>query len=299
MLEKIYVVGDEPMCVDKAVRKALEGIDEMNILKVETLNDDVEEFLRTLPFFPSKKAVYLTVSDISEADIPGLFQNPEEFVDSVLVVKARNYDGKKAFVKELQKANLLKICDKTSVSQNLSYYVQKMAEKEGLVLSTEALNELLKREGYGVCEEVTLYTIQNDLRSLRDACGEKPSVSDVSRLVERHDVGNSFILSDMIRGNDIAGLRRQSEELRGQEIAALSALLREYRLCYKAYFFSPAECGTNFMPKKMPKALALRGIQTITNAICQFKTGALPKNQTLLYILLQLAKQADEERRRC
>lgn len=289
------VVGDEPYLVDKAVQEEMKGVEcpDFNLLRCEIFGNDVIDFLQAIPLFGEKRLAYLVVSDLSEAETL-LTECVTSLPDhaSILVV-ARNYDARKAFTKALEKKGQLKVCSKAQVIDRLVPIVQKMAADIGLDMVVEVMDEFLTREGYSTCGEVTLLTIQSDLRSLYEVFGEKPTKKQVASYIERHDVGNAFLVADMILRNDVVGLRYQANSLKGQEIPALCALLREYRLSYKAHYLSNKEMGVYRSPHKLTKDCALSGIQLITNTIMQLKTGAIPKSSALLSTFLRLAYDAN------
>lgn len=235
--------GDEPYLVD-CQRISLVGrleAPEMNYMEFDTLEEDVFTFLSTFPFMDTRKVAYVTVQDVAECDVPSFHSLLDECPDyATLVVRFRNYDGRKNFFKQMKKCHCLSLYDKDQAIPGLPAFVEKRATKLGAVFAPGALDEFLRRENYIERDDINLYNILEDLKNLV-SLEKNISVENVVSLISENNKDNVFAIASLIRNCDIVGLRKQASLLRGMEIPTLSALLREYRLAYKAQYYSASE----------------------------------------------------------
>lgn len=284
----MFYVGDEPYWIDSEIRKATEGIGfpEMNLLKTDRLNEDVLSFLTVMPFMAARKVAVVTVEDLSACDGPLLkgFHCPGE---SDLIIRARNYDTRKAFFTELKKSGCITVCSKAALGKKLDGFVAKKATERGMRFTEEAFQELLYLENYPDAEEVTCYSILSDLDSIAAVSDEEVTPEIVRRMVPSHLKGNAFVVAGMIVSGNVAGLKAQAEMLKGQEILSLAALLREYRIAYKACFHRLTEIGVTRKTLELSRNEAVGGIKILTEALRSVKSDS-PKSQILQDSYLRL-----------
>jgi DNA polymerase III delta subunit len=270
-----FLVGDEPYWIDSEIKKVTDAVamPEMNLLRSDKLSEEVFSFLSAMPFMAERKAAVVTVADLSECDSPLLngFECPEE---SDLVMRARAYDARKTFYKSLAKKGVITVCSKAALGKKLDSFVLKKAGERGLAFSEEAFRELLFLENYADAEEVTCYSIIADLDSLAAVTDGKPSVEDVRRIVDGHHKGNAFVVAGMIAAGNVKGLIEQADALKGQEIGSLAALLREYRISYKACHFRLSEIGVTRKTLDIGEEEALEGVRILTEALQATKSDS-------------------------
>lgn len=286
-----YVMGDEPYWVDSEIRKAVEGVNpEIDLLKADQLNEEVLQFLNSFSFIGVRRAAIVTVGDLSEADKPILkgFRCP---ADAELVIRARAFDQRKTFFKEIKKAGLVTLCTKAALGRKLDAFLMKKAQELGIQFAEGAFSEFLFLENYQDAEEVNCYSLIEDLRSLAGA-SEDGMVDEelVKRLIPSHHQGNPFVVASMIQSGNVKGLLEQAQSLSGQEIPSLAALLREYRIAWKLGYFKLAEIGVARNTLEISREEAADGIRILTRALRSMKSDA-PKGSVLAETYLQLAKK--------
>ena len=286
------LIGDEPYWIHCEIQKMIHQIEnpEVNLMRGDKLTEAVYTFLNSFAFLPGKKAAVITLSDLSEADTPDFasFQCPEE---NILIIRAYEYDAKKTFYKEMKKKGYITLCSKSTVGKKLESFIRKKAEEKGVTFTDDAFKELLMRENYLEAEEVTCYSILADLDSLAAVSEGSVTTELVERIVEEHYKGNPFVVAEMISTGNIRGLLEQAHCLSGQEIPALAALLREYRIAWKSCFFKLKDIGVTRKSLSLDRVEAQKGIRIITEALRRMKSDA-PKESLLAETYLSLAKRS-------
>lgn len=284
------LIGDEPYWIDSEINKVTEGIEcpEMDLVKGDRLDKSVFEFLSTYSFLAGKKAAVITVANLSDADRPELrsFCCPQ---DSDLIIRARAYDRSKTFYKEMKKAGILFECTKSALGKKLDAFIVTKAKALGVTFGEGALQEFLFRENYQDAEEVNCHSMLSDLSSLAAVAeGGIIRKGDVERLVELHVKGDPFKVSAMIKSGNVGGLLEQAQSLAGQELPALAALLREYRIAYKASFNRLGDVGVSYKSLDLTREDAAEGVRRITEALRAVKSDS-PKGSILAETYLALA----------
>lgn len=122
--------------------------------------------------------------------------------------------------------------------------------------------------------------------------GSQITLENVKAIIPEHEKDNVFAIAKLIQAGDINALRTQTTLLQGNEIGTLSALLREYRLAYKASFFPARDVGVgNIVFQGKDRNQLLDGINLITNSIDQIKYGAIPISVALEKVIFILVAQ--------
>lgn len=289
-----FIGGSEPYLVDCQKLKLVGTLDlpELNYMEAESFDERVVTFLSCVPVADTRKVAYITVDTLSACDT-SLFHTFRDRCPKYaeLIVRFRSHDGHTSFYKQLEKDGLLTLFDKESALNGLSEFVSKRAVKMGGTFLPGALEEFLRRENYSGKEEITIYNIVSDLKNLI-SLNPQISVDNVRSMISEHDKDNVFAIAKMIRNGDVAGLRKQAALLRGSEIGALSALLREYRLAYKASFYPLKDIGVNnIVFSGMDREQLCNGIDLIVDTIDALKRGGVPSSVALDSVFLQLCKK--------
>ncbi len=284
--------GNEPYLID-CQKLSLIGklaLPELNLMETSSIQEDVFLFLRTIPITDRRKVVFVDLDNLSELDCP-LFHayKKKPSPHGCLIVRARNYDARKVLYKELKKEGYIQVLDKDMVA--LSEFIQKRLVKKGASFDCSKTLELfMEHENYANREDITLYNILSDLNNLI-SLGNPITAEMVKSVVPLHEKDNMFGLAKLIQKKDIAGLRNQAELLRGAEIGTLGALLREYRIAYKAHFCSLQQIGVNRnMFPSMERDALVSSIMLITNNIDAAKKGKIPMSIVLEHTFLQLIR---------
>jgi len=300
MKKEIYFIGgSEPYLVD-CQKLSLVGklsLAELNYMESECFSEDVVSFLNSYPIGDEYKVCHLMVEELDKLNTPDFQTYLEHPSDtSRLIVRFRHYDARKSFFKKLKAEGLLQLFEKETVLVKLPEFVQSRAQKKGATFeSKEALELFLCRENYGNREDITLYNVLGDLNNLI-ALGSIITKENVLAVVQEHDVVQKFCIAGLLLSKDVHGLRKQAHLCAGDEIGALSALLWEYRVAYKAKFFSFKEIGTfKATLSKLPKEVLFQGIMILTDAVDSVKQGTAPKSSLLEATFLKLASDIHGE----
>jgi DNA polymerase III delta subunit len=132
---------------------------------------------------------------------------------------------------------------------------------------------MIKRTGYLENEEISMYALMGYVNTLC-ALEEYITMEQMERVVPSYYKEDVFCLAKLICSRDVQGLRRQAEMLRGTEIETLSALLREFRISYKAKYFSLKETGASYSAfLKKDKEYLSYGIHVISGAVAGIAYG--------------------------
>jgi len=291
-----FIGGSEPYLVD-CQRIALVGklsVKELNFLETDVFDTEVINFLNTFPMGDDRKVVYLTIEDLSELDVKVFHsykKKPSPF--GCLIVRFRKYDARKSFYKTLKEEGLLQLFDKESVAFKLSEFITSRAAKMGATFADDSvLNTFIERENYANQDSVTLYNILGDLKNLA-SLSSVITMEAVCSLIADNEKDNVFGIAKLIVNKDISGLRTQAVLCKGNEIATLSALLREYRISYKAKDFSLSEIGVSKNTfKGLAKEQLIDSMDIIIGSIDAVKSSTMPMSVVLEHTFLRLVHVA-------
>lgn len=292
-MQQIYFIGgNESYLIDRQKTILIGKLNEpaLNYMEAAGFDENVVMFLNSYPIGDVRKVAYVVVDNISECDLPlfrAYLENDSTF--ATLIVRFREYDSRKAFYKWLAKGNLIHLFNKEQASAELTALVKKLADENGAIFTQGALTEFLRRENYDNREDITIYNILNDLKNLI-TYNKQITLQNVQLLVPENEQDKRFGLARMIAKGDIVGLRQQAAYLKGNEIPVLTALLREYRIAYKASYYSQKEIGTSSSAfAGMNRTQLLHGIDTIVGTIDLIKQGKIPSSIVLDNTFLSLA----------
>lgn len=286
----VLIGGDEPYLID-AKRKSLIGtmqMPELNFMNSEILDSSVVNHLTTYPVVDERRVALLTVQKLDEIN-NSFFEDCCSMQDGLLIVVFHTYDGRSSFYKEMNKKGLLHLCTKHKAFPSLSNFIVKRAQAAGIVFQKGAVEELLRRVDYLENDEVNIYTLLGYLESLK-ALSNTITCENVMAVVPEYVREQVFNIVDMIQKKNLDGLNQQAQLLKNDAIGTLSALLREYRIAYKACYFSLKDIGvSNTRLKGIPKEYLVQGIELITSQIAAIKTGTLPPEMIMADTFLRLS----------
>lgn len=298
-MNNIYFIGGtEPYLVD-CQRVSLVGkltLKELNYMEATCFSDEVYQFLYTYPIMDEKKVAYVSVSDLKDMDCPPFHEymkKPSSF--GVLIVRFLSADARTSFYKDLKKSGVMQLYDKESAAPKLADFILKRASKKGVGFEPGALELFLERENYARRDDITLYNLMGDLNNLM-ALSNPITKENVLAVIPDNVKDNVFGIARQIADKDIVGLRKQALLCKGNEIGTLSALLREYRIAYKAFYYSLSEIGASRNAfKGLSKDDVCTGIGIIMDAIDSVKHGGIPQSVLLEQTFLKLVYAGGEE----
>lgn len=291
-----FIGGSEPYLVD-CQKISLTGklsVKELNYMEADAFTENVYQFLYTYPMGDDRKVAYISVAELSDMNVP-LFKEyrnaPSEF--GVLIVRFRALDARTKFFHSLKNEGLLHLFDKESATLKLSEFIERRVAKKGAAFSNrKALDLFISRENYANRKDITLYNIVSDLNNLI-ALSNTITEEMIVSVVPDNLKDNVFGIASQIIRKDINGLRSQALLCRGNEIGTLSALLREYRISYKALYFPLKDIGASKnIFKELSKEQLIAGINIITDAVDAFKAKSMPESVILEHTFLKLIQES-------
>lgn len=280
------LIGNEPYLVDCLARKECRlQCPEFNFLKSSSYGAEEEEFLSGYPLMDDKRVLLLILKKLD--DLKGAcydkWANDDE--TAVVIAKVSEYDARTSFYKECVKKGLIVSCSKKDLNPSIVALLKKRA---GDVVPELVLEAMVKRVGYLENDAVNMYTLVGYLNTLL-SLGEDVTIELMESVVPSYFKEDVFSLAKMICSKNVQDLRKQAELLRGDEIRTLSALLREFRISYKAKYFSLKEIGVSYSSfLKKDKEYLLYGISVIGRVVDGIKNGTIITKGCLMDVFLQL-----------
>ena len=288
MIKIVY--GNEPYLIDAERAKLCRMITvpKLNLLYTDTFSVEESYFLDTCPVIDNVRVVIVTVSHIKELNTKA-FREYLNFPSPTgeLLVIAKTVDNSK-FFKDLCKKNIVFPCEKITDSQTLQKLVLREIGASNAKITNNAYMLFMQYENYLERDDITFLNVISDIHTLI-SYSKEITVDTVKLLIKKNPSNNLWGLIKLIKKKDIASLREQAALQAGNEIATLSALLREYRIGYKTIYFPKAEIctGTIFL-NDIPKSTLISGLNIIQSAIDGLKKGSIPVNTALLFVFERL-----------
>lgn len=284
------LIGNEPYMIDCMARKEskLEFAD-FNLLKSSSFGEEEDLFLSSCPMMDDKRVLILSLKKLD--DLKGecfdkWLGNTE--TPNVILVKVSEWDARTSFYKECSKKGLFVSCSKKDLYNSIASVIQKGVASKGAVMDNSVIESMLKRAGYLENEEVNMYTIMGYVNTLL-SLEKNVTMELMESVVPSFYKEDAFCLAKLICSKDVKGLRKQAELLRGTEIETLSALLREYRISYKAKYFSLKEMGVTYSAfLKRDKEYLAYGIHVISETIAGIKNGSVITKDCLMDVFTRL-----------
>ena len=281
------MIGNEPYMIDCLTRKECKlQYPDFNLLKSNSFGAAEDEFLSGYPMMDDKRVLLLSLKELDS--LKGTYFEKwasDMETQNVIVVKVSEYDARKAFYKECVKKGLVVSCSKKDLNPSIVALLKKRAKD---AVPDSVLESMVKRVGYLENDAVNMYTLIGYLNMLL-SLGESVTMELMESVVPAYFKEDVFSLAKLICSKNIQGLRKQAELLKGDEIRTLSALLREFRISYKAEYFSLKEIGVTYSAfLKRDKEYLLYGISVIGHVVDGIKSGTVIKKDCLMDVFLQL-----------
>lgn len=284
------MVGNEPYMVDcMARRESKLNFPDFNLLKSSAFGEEEDLFLSSYPMMDDKRVLVLSLKKLD--DLKGEYFEKwadETDTQNVIVVKVSEYDARTSFYKECVKKNLIVPCSKKDLYNSIIPILQKRVAAKGAVMDNSVIESMIKRTGYLENDEINMYSLVGYLNTMLSL--EKNITLDLMEsIVPSFYKEDAFCLAKLICSKDMKGLRKQAELLKGTEIETLSALLREFRISYKAKYFPLKEIGVSYSAfLKKDKEYLAYGIRIISDTVAGIKNGTIIVKDCLMDVFLQL-----------
>ncbi|MCR5720027.1 MAG: hypothetical protein K6F84_05630 [Lachnospiraceae bacterium] len=278
-----FIGGDEPFMVDHCINQLTRPVTcpELNLRETDSFDINEVDFIESFPFAGNKKALIYKVDNLETGyeAVKSYVENPPKTCE--LIVRFKDFDARKTGYKTLNEKGLVFLCNKEKYNEKLPDFIKKQTLLNNSSIEDDAVCEFMIRENYIKSPEVSLYTINSDIHML-SALGSVITLDMIKTNIPYHDVEEVFSLSKMIINKDVEAITRQITVLKGNEIGALSAILRELRISLKATAFSLKDIGayTNVFGS-FSKEFLLKNINELSNLIFSVKSGLIPADVAL------------------
>ncbi len=276
--------------IDCKVRKESKlQFPDFNLLKSTSLGEEEDMFLSACPMMDDKRILVLSLKKLDE--LKGDFF--EKWVEdaetsNLILVKTAEYDGRTSFYKDCVKKGVVVPCDKKDFYNSVVPVVLKSVTLAGGTIDESVVTKMLQRVGYLENGEVNMYTIIGYVNTML-SLDKNITVELMESVVPSYFKEDVFSLAKLICSKDMKGLKKQAELLRGSEIETLSALLREFRISYKAKYFPLKETGASYSAfLKRDKEYLAYGIKVISETVAGIKNGSVITKDCLMDVFVRL-----------
>lgn len=234
MIQLIY--GNEPYLVQQE-REKLHG-NEMDVNVVDAW-EGVESLVFMPALFSEKRTIIYTVERLgANADIYEYLSHPSSISD--LYIFAREVDRNTKVYKKLKKDYQVTECNKLSEEQMKDFAKAVLAEYNATI-SVGAYALFMQRANYWDDDVCTLYTIRTYLYQMATAAADgKITKAEVTGIVPESMNEKVYMLTSYLLGQDgekAFGLATRLLQEKESPIAIMSAVMRTFRVAYKASLF--------------------------------------------------------------
>lgn len=276
------LVGNEPYLIWNYKNKTKEKIEcpEMDLMVSEDLYDEnTQSFIGSYPFASNRKCLFLNVENMAALDDPrfyNLLKVSENLTVDILITVDKLEKNRKAY-KALARAGCVKTLNKLS-DYNLRKFIKLNLEKNGCRFIDETvLEQFVKRVNYYDNEEVSLFTIRNELMKLINV-SSLITKKQVEEYVLSNELDNVFILASLMRyGDNMEAVFHELDLLYCKKdfspISVLSLLLREYRVAWKKVMYDLSKRSAISAFTGLPQELLKKSMLYITGYITDIKNG--------------------------
>lgn len=290
------ISGNEPYMVDYNTKTTIGAFElpELNFHSFDGYDESVTSFLSSPAFGDERRVALVKVANLKEVDTPSFNSFIASGSNNLLVIQAKDYDARTSFYRKLRGDGMVELCNKDDYEDMLPRFIHSKASQFGAVFEDGVVEDMLQRCSYVDNEEVTISVIAGYVEGMA-VLSKHITMETMRSMVPSYEKENRFALAKMIMDRNVPELRKQALLLQGEEIACLSALLREYRIAYKAKYFPYKEIGvSSSILSREDKSYIMRSIDILTDTIRGIKKGTVCMSTCLLSTFIKLI-QGDKE----
>lgn len=229
------LTGSEPWIIDFEVNSMVKKADPENVVKVSSWDDSLTEEL-VCGFF-GKPLVVCRTSDFPTSDtFIGVLRNG---CDGDLVVITDKFNKNTTSYKVASEKRLIETFNKPEMARACRFVTKEVAQY-GKQISSSAAEALLNRMAYYDDDDVSLYSVANEIKSICYAVDtDEITTEDVHRLCKENVVSKAYeILSALADHNtELAYKRYQSVLASAPEVVVLSTIFTQIKNAYKLTLF--------------------------------------------------------------
>lgn len=283
--------GEEPYLIESEIRKAKNGLTDLNIHEYAELGPEVFEQAIHYPFFSERQVILVRPEKLNVCEnLISYIKKPTEFTD--LLIVPRVIDKRTTTFQALKKAGLVVECNKVTETI-LQKFILGMIKKEGCKIKEDNYKYFIERCGYLNDSEVTLYVIETYIRQLCvDVVSGEITRDSIDTFVKKSLLQSTFDLTRVLLSRNAEKLYEMATKFieDGESpIGMLSLILRVFRIAYKGALYgdeSPQEIGKMVgVPfyqikdamKYNPKCVSL-ALDILQKGVNDIKNGRAPGN---------------------
>lgn len=226
------LVGAEPYRMKLQEEKLVSG---RSMVRMTSIGPEAEQALQSTGLFGESGIIYETDSLKKEDE---LFRLCKEYhgSNSLILIKCHDVLGTTKFAKWLKQNRCLVDCGKLEMD-DLRSFILRGCKIYGVQLTEVVLDEIIRRSGYLMDDQVNAYKISMLVKQL-SFCHQPVTMEDVNALIEENPEANAFRLSDCFVAKDLSGFLNEALILAGNGedfIRVTSLLYRNFRILYKIH----------------------------------------------------------------
>lgn len=230
--------GNEPYSLDYEKGKVKKSCKEQMFFLQEmgSWDEKAEMFSSQIPCFGQKNVIMLSVEKLkADEKLLEFVKRDSKYCDLYIFASAADRNTK--VYKEIAKSHEAKRCDKLEEAL-LKKWVMEQAKRKGFSITADAYELLVRRKLYYQDKDCTLYTLQKCIEVLGYA-DRAITKKLVEENIEETCDEKVFVLSNLLLNRQEEKLFFVARQLLEEEnpIAMLSAILRTYRLAFKASLY--------------------------------------------------------------
>lgn len=283
--------GIEDYCLWYKKHQVIDPIQnpEFNLAEFDKFDEEVTDWCNTFPVLADRRACVINLQDLKALDTTVFMdyvKSPAAETDVVIIIT--KVDKRLKLFKTLEKAETVEVEEhkKLNSVEGLQKMILIFLKNTGAQIKSDACEELIRRLNYFERDEVNLWTVKNAVQNLAMSSKEIDKAL-VETVIEDNEKENVFLLIDLLKKGNLAGIAKQENLImraEGTTIGALSAMLREFRIAYKQKFLGakPADMGVKFVSLNAWDAeKVMNGLETITDTIFMIKSGRLKPDRAI------------------
>lgn len=237
MIEIIY--GSEPYLKDDHLKKILSKVDGFSLEEITDWTKEAENEIKSLPMFGGKKTVIYRPLELKNEEFLKFIKSPPD--NDVYVIPEGNLDKRTAVYRELKKNHKVRYFNKIDAAMMEKFVMRELRDLNCRITGQD-YGYFMERCNYWENPSCSMYTIKIYLRQL-SFLGSEISRESIQSIVPETLHEKMFQLTNYILDKDGARLFKLADYLlreRESPVAMLSAILRTYRIAYKASLFPEA-----------------------------------------------------------
>lgn len=279
------IYGAEPWLCDRYREKEIGGMD---FVRATSFSSKESQTLKSNLLF-GEPSVCLILDDVKGINDKLLDYVADPVKDSNLVIQLKEYDSRSKAFKQLIYSDGIELIECKRYNQKqYTYLLLSRITKAGKKITSENMELLADRIGYLKDDDITLYSVENILDNLINASEDVITAELIGDIVPMRNAVDRFGIAPLISKGEKERVIEKVPEIRKQvgTVAFLNILLREFRIAYKAKFFTRDEIGAASYNFKDWSLERIKKALVDTSDVIKAVTSSLMPEEAALYVLI-------------